>query len=85
MQSRTNIDAELHMLRSAGRMCDGRTRQEIEAARFNVYAAFETGDPDAARRWLAALQLSIASSPELDSVREDLRTAMAHIAQAIER
>ena len=84
MESRLSIDPELHMLRSAARMCDGRTRQEIESARFNVFAAFQHCDAEGARRWLAALMLSVASATELDIVREEVRTAMARIAQAIE-
>lgn len=85
MEPRETIDPELHMLRSAVRLCENaKAQQEMEAARFNVYVAFEQRNQDAARRWLAALMLSCRAANELDPVRKDLREALARIAQAIE-
>jgi hypothetical protein len=46
-----DTDAEFHVLRSFARAIDdGRTRQDVESARFNLYAAMEGNDLDAARR-----------------------------------
>jgi len=54
MKSREAVDPELHVLRTIGRALDGRERQELESARFHLYAAFEASDADSARRWAIA-------------------------------
>jgi hypothetical protein len=60
MDDRKSIDAELHTLRSCIRGCeDSRQRSEMEGARFQIYAAFEHRDPDAARRWAKALRAAL--------------------------
>lgn len=59
MRNRKDIDPELHILRSAIRSADGRERSELETARFQLYAAFEQRDPDAARRWSKALRAGL--------------------------
>jgi len=56
----TDYDAQLHVLRSVARATDdNRQRQEIESARFNLYAALETRDRDAARQWSRALRVAL--------------------------
>ncbi len=54
------MDPELHLLRSVARRCeDARTRQEVESARFALFAAFEQGDRDGAARWSRALRVAV--------------------------
>lgn len=59
MRPRAEIDPELHTLRSVVSRADGRERQQIESARFNLYAAFEGRDAAAARRWASALRAAL--------------------------
>jgi len=59
MKSRAEVDPELHLLRSAVRIADGQSRQELESARFNLYSAFEHRDADDARRWAKALRTAL--------------------------
>lgn len=80
MRSRASIDPELHVLRSVARSAEGRTRQELESARFGVYAAFESGDGETAKRWCRALRAALVSS----DVRADMQAAGAVALDEIE-
>jgi hypothetical protein len=87
MRSRSEIDPELHVLRSAVRALDGRERQELETARFNVFAAFEQRDPDAARRWVTAFRaglLALRGDDRSDRLREMAGDALGRIETAID-
>lgn len=85
MKNRTDIDPELHILRSVVRLADGRPRQEMESARFNLFASFEARDADAARRWVRASRVAmLASASELGDTLQHALDALATIEQAIE-
>lgn len=62
MKRRQEIDPELHTLRSIALLCDGRNRAQIETARFQIYAAFETSSPREAVRWLIACRIAIRAA-----------------------
>lgn len=64
MTLRSDLDPELHSLRSIIRTLDGRERTDAESARFGVYAALEAGDAPLARRWSAALRVAMLALPE---------------------
>ena len=50
---RKNIDPELAMIRAAARTIDdGRARNDLEGARFNLYSSVEAADQGRAVRWL---------------------------------
>lgn len=71
MRPRSDVDPELHTIRSVVSRADGRERQQLESARFNLYAAFESRDPAAARRWASALRaalLAYGGPPELQAL-----------------
>lgn len=59
MESREEIDPELHLLRSIAR---SQQNHDIESARFNVFAAFEHGNSTQARRWTGALRVAIVTA-----------------------
>ncbi len=82
MTPRAAVDAELHLLRSVARRCeDGRTRQEVESARFALFAAFEAADRDAAERWSRALRVALDGLPP--ELREPGLDALEEIDRAI--
>ena len=55
-------DAALHILRSVARgLDDARNGREMETARFNVFAALETGDDGSVREWLVALRVAVVA------------------------
>ena len=69
MKDRKDVDAELHTIRSAARgAADPATRHQIETARFNLFAAFETHSAGEAARWCRALRASLLGA-EFDDVR----------------
>lgn len=59
MISTSDVDPELHQLRSVARALDGRDRSEVEGARFNLFASLERGDADAARRWARSVRMAL--------------------------
>jgi len=59
MKSRESIDPELHIIRTCCKAAEGRERTELESARFNIFAAFESGDPEKAKRWIVALKAAL--------------------------
>lgn len=83
MRPRAGVDAELHVLRSVARRAeDSRSRQELESARYAVYAAFEVRDAETARRWCRALRAALGGiEPEL---RQAGLEALSEIERAIE-
>lgn len=83
MRPRAEIDPELHTIRSVVSRADGRERQQIESARFNLYAAFEARDADAARRWAAALRAALIAYEGPDELREIGLGALATIEAAL--
>lgn len=71
MRPRAEIDPELHTIRSVVSRADGRERQQIESARFNLYAAFEARDAASAKRWAGALRAALIAyegPPELQAL-----------------
>ena len=86
MKTRREIDPELHILRSAVRAADGRDRQYIESARFNLYEAFDQGSEPDARRWAKALRAAIMACDDarLGPLKTAALEALADIEQAIE-
>jgi len=85
MDSRESIDPELHTLRSAIRGCaDGRQKGELETARFQLYAAFESRDEDGARRWSRALRAGLLAV-EHEELRSIGMEALSVIEDAIDR
>lgn len=82
MRSRKEIDPELHILKSAGRLIEGRERQQFESARFNLFAAFEGQNAESAQRWARALAVDLTFIPEGES-RRSAAAALAAIEQAI--
>ena len=66
MKHRAAVDAELSVLKSTARLAEGRDRQVLENARYNLFMAFEQKDPGKARRWCRATRMA------LDVVGEDL-------------
>lgn len=83
MKPRSAIDPELHTLRSVVQRADGRERQQLESARFNLYAAFEGRDPDAARRWADAVRAALLAYEGPDELREIGLRALVAIEKAI--
>ena len=75
MKTKSYIDPELYLLRTVARTLDGRHRQEIESARFNLYAAFESRDPDTARRWASTLRVGILTMPSDTTDERTVRSA----------
>lgn len=59
MLTRSEIDPELHTIRTLARAADGKARQELESARFNLFAAFEARDAALASRWSQALRVAL--------------------------
>ena len=81
----TAYDPELHTLRSIARSTDGRDRQELESARFNLFAALERGATHEARRWSRALRVALlAYEPGAGVDGEELRSAGLAALEVIE-
>jgi hypothetical protein len=59
MKRRSDVDPELHILRTLASLTEGRDRQALESARFNLYAAFEHSQPAEARRWAKAVRAAL--------------------------
>jgi len=57
--SRAQADPDLHVLRSALSLVEGRERSALEAARFGLYVAFDQGDVEAAQRWAGAVRAAL--------------------------
>jgi hypothetical protein len=83
VKTRTEIDPELHVLRSVARHCEGRQGQELESARFNLFRAFEDRQPQVARRWAAAIRVAVLLIDN-EQVREMGLLALRDIDVAIE-
>lgn len=68
MKSRADVDSQLHTLRSVARAAGRST--DLETARFNLYAAFESQDAARARAWIIACRAAVLALPD---ERGDLR------------
>lgn len=85
MRSRRDVDPELHILRSAVQRLEGKARHSVESARFNLFAAFESRDPNAARRWAKALRAALLALPdEAEQLRQLSMGALDDIERAID-
>jgi hypothetical protein len=65
-------DPYLHILRSvATGIEDDKERQNFEAARFNLYAALETGSSEASTAWLDAVVTALRTLHIDSDLREE--------------
>jgi hypothetical protein len=76
-------DPELHLIRSVAHAVEGRGRTEIEIARFNLFAALEGDDHDAATRWAEALEVALTTYAG-EAVRPQALAALERIRAAME-
>ncbi len=75
MITRAEADPDLHVLRSALSLVEGRERSALEAARFGLFVAYDQCDEAAGRRWADAVRaalLAIQPSDERGRMRLDL-------------
>lgn len=80
MKTRTQVDPELHVLRTVARQVRGREAQELESARYAIYAAFEAREPDQARRWVLAMRAGLLTA----ELSEELRGLALQALKSIE-
>jgi len=76
-------DSQLHILRSVARSVaihDQRASQQMESARFNLFAAIEGEDWELALKWLTALEVSIRAELTAEDPANLLAVAQATIA-----
>ena len=79
------FDAQLHLLRSAGRLIDDpRHRRELESARFNLFAALQQSDSSAAIEWIEALEVGFHAAKELaPDMRASIERALTLIRRGV--
>lgn len=80
MKTTSQVDPELHTLRTVARQVRGREAQELESARFAIYAAFEAREPEKARRWILAMRTGLLTA----ELRPELRTLALNALKTIE-
>lgn len=86
MSLRSRIDPELAILRSIGRAAQTAPngRNDLESARFNLYAAAEQDDRDLAARWLDACRVVIEVAELLPAAREGAQRVLDRIASELD-
>ncbi len=85
MRPRSDIDPHLHTIRSVILAASGqRQQQHAESARFNLFAAFEHRDPEAARNWAVACRAALLTLTVDQQAKDLALSSLTSIEAAID-